>query len=292
MMTTNMTKISLFVLAGMISGSSATKCTPPCHWENRPGLKYPLCFCPSASSFVSLEASVGVDEGHYLGAEDYIVDENIDSSWKSGSGSGSGSGDAAFSDEYGYYDYEDEDMDEDEDEDGGAECDFGSDYTIYHISSDFCSFDVGIGIITNFEESNTISSGDTNVTTITHHGDYAIWKVGDKDSTLQCYSDVSNEAVLTSYPNGYTFVNMTGDTVIAGDSNDTVADGIPLSTPGLYYFKGGRYEYCINSDAHGHTTKAEGDITDLCEVLGGGAAPAPTPPSLANNKKRSYLRVN
>jgi hypothetical protein len=69
----------------------------------------------AASSFVSLEADVGVDEGHYLGAEDYIVGENIDSSWKSGSG------DAAFSDEYGYYDYEDEDMEEDEDVDASLD---------------------------------------------------------------------------------------------------------------------------------------------------------------------------
>jgi len=156
MMITNMMKISLFVLAGMISGSSAINCQqfdddrsgcfqhedqckwrpslaghhegrcitrtclPPCYEKKATVFPYPLlCICPAASSFVSLEASVGEDEGHYLGVEDYIVDKNIDSSWKSGSGD-------AASNEYDYYDYEDEDMDEDEDEDVDASLDLAS----------------------------------------------------------------------------------------------------------------------------------------------------------------------
>ena len=62
-----------------------------------------------------------------------------------------------------------------------------------------------------------------------------------------------------------------------GLTNDTVADGVPLSVPGFYLFKGGNLEYWINEDDNLDITKAEGDNTDLCEVLDGGAAPAPTP---------------
>ena len=170
-----------------------------------------------------------------------------------------------------------------------ADCDFGSNYTSHFNSPDYyCSFDVGVGIITKFSESNTISSGDTNVTTTTNRRDIAIWKVGDKDSTVQCYSNISDEIVLTSYPNGSTFEVATGDFSLGLDSvnNNTVADGVPLSSPGLYYFQGGRLEFWGNKGETGGQywtyTKAEGDITDLCEVLGGGAAPAaptPTPPT-------------
>ena len=75
----------------------------------------------------------------------------------------------------------------------------------------------------------------------------------------------------------------TGDFSFGLDSvnNNTVADGVPLSSPGLYYFQGGRLEFWGNKGETGGQywtyTKAEGDITDLCEVLRGGAAPAPTP---------------
>ena len=164
-----------------------------------------------------------------------------------------------------------------------ADCDFGSNYTTYFNSSDYCSFEVGIGVITNFKESNTISSGDTNVTTITYRGDnMAIWKMGDKDSTVQCYSNVSGETVLTKHPNASTFVNITGDIAFASDS-DTVADGVRLSLPGLYYFQGGRIEKWSNSDGNGIITKAEGDITDLCKVL----APAATTTSPSNTATMS-----
>jgi hypothetical protein len=103
--------------------------------------------------------------------------------------------------------------------------------------------------------------------------------MGDKDSTVQCYSNVSDEIVYTDHPNGSTFKVDTGDFPF-GSVSDTVADGVALSFPGLYYFKGGRLEKWINSDGNGTVTKAEGDITDLCEVLGGAApAPTPTPPA-------------
>ncbi len=160
-----------------------------------------------------------------------------------------------------------------------ADCDFGSNYTSYFNSSDFCSFDVGFGYIGNFSESNTISSGDTNVTTRIFRGKMAVWKIGEKDSTVQCYSDNSENIVSTTYPNGSTFQVETEDSPFGLYSQNTVADGVPLSTPGLYYFQGGHVEFWIE-DGNKTITKAEGDITDLCEVLGGGggdAAPAPTP---------------
>ena len=161
-----------------------------------------------------------------------------------------------------------------------ADCEFGSNYTSYFNSSDFCSFEVGIGVITNFSESNTISSGDTNVTTTKDRRNIAVWKMGDKDSTVQCYPDITYETVVTSYPNGSSFVVATGDFKFDTTPPDTVADGVALSVPGLYYFQGGSVEFWMNNDGSGNfVTKAEGDITDLCEVLGGGggAAPAPTP---------------
>ena len=69
-----------------------------------------------------------------------------------------------------------------------------------------------------------------------------------------------------------------GDLPFGLDSvGGTAVDGVPINVPGLYYFQGGRIEYWIDKD-YWTVTKAEGDITDLCEVLGGGAAPAaPTP---------------
>jgi hypothetical protein len=167
-----------------------------------------------------------------------------------------------------------------------ADCDFGSNYTSHFNSSDYCLFDFGYGIIRNFRESNTTSSGDTNVTTLTYRRDIAIWKMGDKDSTVQCYSDISGERAVTSYPNGSTFSVWSGDFAFDLNTvNETVADGVPFSIPGLYFVKGGRVEgwkHIYETGGHYSTvTKAEGDITDLCEVLGGGggggAAPAPTP---------------
>ena len=116
-----MTKISLFVLAGLVSGSSSTdsgcsglnlrKCTmnSDCEWWPRPSGGGD---CRSRfSSFVRLEADEGaLGVGHYLDQEYHAVDKSIDSS---ASGSESGySGDGL--DKYNYYydynlDYEDED---------------------------------------------------------------------------------------------------------------------------------------------------------------------------------------
>ena len=162
-----------------------------------------------------------------------------------------------------------------------ADCNFGSNYTTstYFNSSDYCSFDVGFGLIRNFSETNIISSGDINVTTYTTRGTkIAVWKVGDKESTVQCYSG-GGEIVTTSYPNESTFSVNTGDFFyyLSNLANNTVADGVPLFSHGLYYFQGGRAEYWSDKDGNFNITDAEGDITDLCEVLGGGAASAPTP---------------
>ena len=161
-----------------------------------------------------------------------------------------------------------------------ADCKFGSNYTTSFNRSSYCSFEVAVGRITLSSTSNTISSGDTNVTTTTNHRDYAIWKVGDKESTVQCYPNITADVIETAYPNGSTYVEATGDFYLGlGSTNDTIADGVPLSIPGLYYFKEGRYEYWSDKDDNWNITDAEGDITDLCEVLGGGGAPAPTPTS-------------
>jgi hypothetical protein len=82
-----------------------------------------------------------------------------------------------------------------------ADCDFGSNYTRYWNDSDLCSFEVAVGRITLSSASSTTSSGDTNVTTYDELRDIAIWKVGDKDSTVQCYPNISYETVSTHYPN-------------------------------------------------------------------------------------------
>ena len=158
-----------------------------------------------------------------------------------------------------------------------ADCDFGSNYTRYWNSSDYCSFEVAVGRITLSSTSSTTSSEDTNVTTYDELRDYAIWKVGDKESTVQCDPNLKFESVSTAYLNGSTFVVDTGDFYLGLASIDTVADGVPLSSPGFYNFEGGNLEYWVDKDGNWDVIKAEGDITNLCEVLDGGAAPAPTP---------------
>ena len=125
-----------------------------------------------------------------------------------------------------------------------ADCEFGSNYTRYWNSSTYCSsFDVAYGEIILSSASSTTSSGDggTNTTTYNQLANLAIWKVGDKDSTVQCYSNVTVETVSTHYPNGSKFVDATGDFHLALDnSNDTVDDGVPLSIPGFYFFNEGQ----------------------------------------------------
>ncbi len=166
-----------------------------------------------------------------------------------------------------------------------ADCEFGSNYTRSWNSSTYCSsFDVAYGeIILSSASSTTSSDGDTNTTTNNELANLAIWKVGDKDSTVHCYSNVTVETVSTHYPNGSKFVDATGDFHLALDnSNDTVDEGLPLSIPGFYFFNDGRAAAWVKDGNWDHITKAEGDITDLCAVLGGGggdAAPAPTPPT-------------
>ena len=118
MMITTMAKISLFVLAGLVSGSSSTDCSvlnkgrclqeqSDCVWSANPNAPSGGYCLPLFSSFESLEADEGVGVGHYRDQEDHVVDKNIDSS-------ASGSvyrGDS--SDGYNHYDYnldyEDED---------------------------------------------------------------------------------------------------------------------------------------------------------------------------------------
>ncbi len=161
-----------------------------------------------------------------------------------------------------------------------ADCDFGSDYTRYLNSSGYCSsFEVAVGMITLSSASSTTSSGDTNVTTYDELRNMAIWKVDDKDSTVQCYPNITFETVTTVYPNGSTYVEATGDFEIGLDSTggDSVADGVPVTVPGFYFFKGGRFGFWTangwgsGTDGEGwDITNAGGDITDLCEVLGGG----------------------
>ncbi len=99
---------------------------------------------------------------------------------------------------------------------------------------------------------------------------------------MQCYPKVTVETLATHYPNGSKYVDASGDFHLALDnSNDTVADGVPLSIPGFYFFKEGRAAAWVKDGNWDYITDAEGDITDLCEVLGGigggDAAPAPTP---------------
>ena len=167
-----------------------------------------------------------------------------------------------------------------------ADCDFGSNYTKYYNATTTCSFDVGIGRITLSSESKTMSSGDKNVTSDKQRRNLAFWKVGDKDSTVQCYPNITFDVVSTAYPNGSVFVEASGDFNIdlASAKNATVPDGAPLSHPGLYYLQGGRFDFWSEEDGTWNIIKAEGDIVtvDLCEVLGGGAAapaPTPTPPT-------------
>ena len=133
-----------------------------------------------------------------------------------------------------------------------ADCDFGSNYTSSFNSSGYCSFDFGFGAIqSNSSESTTISSGDTNVTTYTARGNkVALWKMGNKNSTVQCYPDVSGKTVATSYPNGSTFTVYTGDFAYRLNEG-TVADGVSFSIPGLYYIKGGRVEVWADKDETG-----------------------------------------
>lgn len=134
-------------------------------------------------------------------------------------------------------------------------------------------------MITLSSASSTTSSGDTNVTTYDELRDMAIWKVGDKDSTVQCYPSISFETVSTTYPNGSIYNEATGDFEAGLDSTvRSVADGVPLKVPGFYFFKGGRFGFWSangweesGDDNEGwDITDAGGDITNLCEVLGGG----------------------
>ena len=80
-----------------------------------------------------------------------------------------------------------------------ADCNFGSNYTRYfnRSESEQCSFDIAVGIISSLKETNTISSGDTNVTTTTDRRDMAIWKMGDKDSTVQSVTQKSRLTLFT-----------------------------------------------------------------------------------------------
>ena len=158
-----------------------------------------------------------------------------------------------------------------------AECGFGSNYTNSFNRSSYCPFEVAVGRITLSSTSSTTSSGDTNVTTTTNHRDYAIWKVGDKESTVQCYPNITVDVVETAYPNGSTFVELSGDFDVGLDSETHADDSAPISIPGFYSFEGGNFEYWVDKDGNWDVIKAEGDITNLCEVLDGGAAPAPTP---------------
>src|SRR6056300_1157567 len=89
-----------------------------------------------------------------------------------------------------------------------ADCDFGSNYTRYWNDSDLCSFEVAVGRITLSSASSTTSSEDTNVTTYDELRDIAIWKVGDKNSTVQCYPNITYDSASTAYPNGSTFVEL------------------------------------------------------------------------------------
>ena len=158
-----------------------------------------------------------------------------------------------------------------------ADCAFGSNYTRYFNSSGYCSsFEVAVGMITQSSASSTTSSGDTNVTTYDEVRDMAIWRVDDKDSTVQCYPSISFETVFTKYPNGSTYNEASGDFEIGLDTTvNSVADGVPLAVPGLYFFKGGRFGFwgswdsSTNDGGNWDITDAEGDVTDLCEVLGG-----------------------
>jgi hypothetical protein len=80
-----------------------------------------------------------------------------------------------------------------------ADCNFGSNYTRYFNRSEQWSFDIAVGIISSLKESNTISSGDTNVTTATDRRDMAIWKISEKDSTVQSVTQTSRLTLFTPH---------------------------------------------------------------------------------------------
>ena len=163
-----------------------------------------------------------------------------------------------------------------------AECDFGSNYTLSFTSSGYCDFEIGYGQIELSSESETVpsASGDANVTTTRSRSQSAVWKVGNKDSTVQCFPDHMSEFIKTEYPNG-----TTNPLIASGDffefllSNYSVAaDENQISAPGIFHFSGGYSESIGYANGLWNFTKAEGDITDMCAILGG-AAPAPAPSS-------------
>ena len=128
MMITKMTKISLFVLAGMISGGSADMCSgldfedcyiDGCRWTGGLNGKCVSMSSTEAAtlSLISLEANL---EGDYLDQKDIVVDENIDSYWNSGSGD-----DTSDEDELHMYKDEEDNMDEDEDNDASSDSELG-----------------------------------------------------------------------------------------------------------------------------------------------------------------------
>lgn len=158
-----------------------------------------------------------------------------------------------------------------------AECDFGSNYTLSFTSSEYCDFEIGYGQIELSSESETVpsASGDANVTTTRSRSQSAVWKVGNKDSTVQCFPDHMSEFIKTEYPNGTTNEIASGEFFEFLLSNYTVADGSQVSAPGIFHFSEGYSESIGYANGLWNFTKAEGDITDMCAILGG-AAPAPS----------------
>jgi len=160
-----------------------------------------------------------------------------------------------------------------------AECDFGSNYTFSFTSSGYCDFEIGYGQIVLSSESVTVPSGaDANVTTGASIGHSAVWKVGNKDSTVQCFPEHRSESIETEYQNGTKNFIATGEFLEFLLSNYTVADGVQLSAPGIFHFSRGHSESIGYADGLWNFTKAEGNITELCAILGG-TAPAPAPSS-------------
>jgi hypothetical protein len=167
------------------------------------------------------------------------------------------------------------------------DCGFGSSYTASWTNSYSCSFDVEFGIILLHSESSIkLGDGDSIVTNTTESRNMAVWKADDKESTLQCYDDITFNEVSTAYVNGSKFYDFSGDVYLAmGSENVTLTDGVApqVQNPGLYWFEGGNVEFMRDEIETGGRYwtyyKAEGDdMTDLCEVLGGGgggAAPSP-----------------
>ncbi len=80
-----------------------------------------------------------------------------------------------------------------------ADCGFGSDYNSSWTNSYSCPFDVGFGFILLSSESSTTSSGDALVTNTTESRNLAIWRADDKESTVQCYDDITLNEVTTAY---------------------------------------------------------------------------------------------